>query len=146
MEVIQVLPLCASSAKQIHGSILHAFPWKIILHCLLFLEGIMPWNFQKRKLVRIVRLSAECYSQWGVARMSWSKDLSAKLCYATETLVGYIIRGLEVGGVWEDKQLIRMVIDNRYTPAVILRMEVHRFLRGLSVSSMVKDSGCRLSV
>ena len=63
------------------------------------LGGIMPRSLQEQILVLIVRLSAKDYSQ-GQEYLLCQKDASAKFCDETETLVGHISGGVEVGGVW----------------------------------------------
>ena len=54
---------------------------------------------------------AEGYLQRDVARMFvCRKDATVKFCNATETLVGHISVGVEVGGVWPqpEKQTVDM--------------------------------------
>ena len=58
----------------------------------------MPRSLQEQILVLIVRLSAKDYSQ-GQEYLLCQKDASAKFCDKTETLVGHISGGVEVGGV-----------------------------------------------
>ena len=66
-----------------------------------FFVGIMARNLQEQILVRIVTLLTEVYSQLEGARMSGvSQGCVRKNSNATETLVGYISGGVEVGGVW----------------------------------------------
>ena len=140
MEVIQVAATLGEICQADWGFNTACVSCLIILHFLSLLEGIMPCNFQKYILVRIVRLSAEDYSQWEVARMLCRKDSSAKFCGATEMLISHISGGLELSLTTgrEDKQLIRMVIDNRFIPAARLCVEmIRQFLRRLSVQSMV---------
>ena len=112
----------------------------------------MPRNLQDQISLRIVRLSAEGYSQKEVARML---DVS-------QTCVSKILRRERDTGrphprrrgdrrslttTWEDRQLFLMVRDNCFISAPRLRVEmIRRFRRGLSVRSIVYRllaAGCR---
>ena len=101
--------------------------------------GIMPQNLPEQILQRIVRLSADGYSQQEVARMlGVSQGCISKI----------LRRNRETGrphqrkrGGWikistprEDRQLLRMVRMKRFISAPLLRMQmIHRFGRGMSV-------------